>query len=199
MSLTEKEVVVCNQALDRINSTNFTFAVQTKQEGIKANTHYTQTRDALLRSFEWSFAKARAALVADTNTPDFEWDYQFNLPADYLRQREVYGVGGLFLTTDRWVIEGNKLLTNDSTADLKYIKKVTDPDDFDPLFTEVLILQLVRKFLSALAGTETSAFRKELLVELKAVMSKARVVCRQESNVSGRSDWNLARFRSRGA
>ena len=198
MSLTEEEVAICNQSLDRINSTNFTLAVQTSVEGVKANTHYAQTRDALLRSFTWPFASARTVLVADTNTPDFEWDYQFTLPDDFLRQKAVYGVNGVCLLTDRWAIEGRKLLSNDSTVDLKYIKKVTDTTEFDALFTEVFILKLAIKLMFALAGTKTKGLEEGLFLELKAVLSKARQVARQETNVSGRSDWNLARFRSKG-
>ncbi len=85
MSLTEAEVKVANQALDRIGSKNFTYAVQTGVEALKCITIYEQTRNALQRSFEWSFASARKTLSPEVNDPDFEWSHSFKLPDDYLR------------------------------------------------------------------------------------------------------------------
>src|SRR4030043_2361618 len=61
--MTEAEVVLCNQSLDRLGAATFTYAAQTSNEALKCIRHYEQTRDALLRSFDWPFASARAELV----------------------------------------------------------------------------------------------------------------------------------------
>jgi len=194
MSLTEAEVEIANQALAGIGSKRFTLAVQTGNEGVMANLHYEQTRDALLRSFEWPFASDRATLAQDTKAPDFDWDHQYKLPEDFLRLKSFCGESITSRVGNRWTIEGKKILTSDDEADIEYIKKVTDPDDFDPLFTEVFILKLSLKFLPSLAGTKTSDLRDRLNGELKDLLSRVRTICRQEVNVSGRSDWNMARY-----
>jgi len=194
MALSAKEVALCNQALAGIGSKRFTLTVQTGVEGVMANLHYEQTRDALLRSFEWSFASDRATLTQDTKAPDFDWDHQYKLPEDFLRLKSFCGESITSRVGNRWTIEGKRILTNDDEADIEYIKKVTDPDDFDPLFMEILILKLSLKFLPSLAGTKTESFRELLLKELDILLSRARTICRQEVNVSGRSDWNAARF-----
>ena len=196
MSLTAAEVVVANQSLDRIGSKNFTLAVQTGNEGVKCNTHYEQTRDTVLRSFNWPFAKDRKSLSAETNTPDFEWDYKYKLPTDFHRLVMNYTTGDTAGIGDRFDIEGDYLLSNYDEADIVYIKKVTDPADFDPLFTEVLILTLAKKLISALAGTKSPGLVEDVKTDLKIAMAKAKGVCRAETNVSGRSDWNLARYSS---
>jgi len=197
MSLTAKEVTVCNQACDRIGAANFTYAVQTSIVALKCNTHYEPTRDALLRSHDWPFARARKTLSAETNTPDFEWDYQFSLPDDYLRTRPLYRDNDNFQMDEpskRCAIEGNKLMCNDETFDLKYIRKVTDPDEFDPLFKEVLVLQIALKLVHPVAGTEATSLKEGIMKELNILMPQVRAVDRQEMNTSGYSSWNLARF-----
>lgn len=196
MSLTVAEVVVANQSLDRIGSKNFTLAVQTGNEGVKCNTNYSQTRDVVLRSFEWPFAKDRKSLSQETNTPDFEWDYKYKLPTDFHRLVKNHTTGDTTDTTDRQDIEGDYLLSNYDEADIVYIKKVTDPADFDPLFTEVLILTLAKKLITALAGTKNPTLVEDVKNDLKIAIATARTVCRAETNVSGRSDWNLARYSS---
>lgn len=189
MSLITEEVTICNQALDRIGSTNFTYTVQTGVTGIKCNTHYEQTRRAVIRSFEWNFASARKILSAETSTPDFEWDYQYKLPSDFLRMK------GLYSRYD-FEIEGDLLLTNDTEVEIRYIKDVTIPADFDPLFTEVLVLTLAKKLINPLAGTKTTQLKEDVLRDLNIATVRARAVCRAESEDRGRSSWNLARYGS---
>ena len=193
MSLTTEEVAVCVQALDRVGSKNFTYAVQTSVEALKCITIYTQTRNALERSFEWTFCKTRKTLAPETNDPDFEWDNKFKLPDDFLRYKSDYGLSDSYAVDARFTIEGKYYLTNNDEVDLLYIKKVENPDDFDPLFTEVLILTLAKKLIPALAGTKNPGLVESVDKDLADALSHARVVCRQESNVSGRSDWRQAR------
>lgn len=165
----------------------------TSTEAIQCHTHYEQTRDALLRSFEWSFARDRAALSAHTDTPDFEWDYKYALPADYLRLVYNYTTDDSQQIGDRPTIEGNFILTNDDEVEIVYIRKVTDPNEFDALFVECLVLSLAKKFVPAIAGTKSKDLADDIKKDLENILSSARTVCRQESNVSGRSDWNWAR------
>lgn len=196
MALEEIEVPICNQALDRIGSKNFAYATQTtinENEANKCDTIYTQTRDALLRSFEWPFASAQKTLAPEVNDPDFKWDYRFKLPDDFLRFKSDYGLDDSYDVDARFAINGRYILTNNDEIDLEYIKKVTDPDDFDPLFTEVLVLTLAKKLIPALAGTKSPTLLEDVGNDLKEALSHARAVCRQEVNVSGRSDWRQAR------
>lgn len=296
MSLTEAEITICNQSLDRIGSANITYVTQTTNEALKCITIYEQTRNSLMRSFDWPFASARKELVAiytltldsaptpsawsvgdviygttngysatiitvtsdsvyeiaylsgdfedsekltnadvekvyydgvelewedetllywdsanadevqcgagypsfETTTPDFEWEYQYLLPEDFLRLKILNEADYTTAVDDRYTIEGNRLLTNFDSASIKYIKKETTPSNFDPLFTEVLVLNLAIKLCHSLAGSGPAALNlKQILQnELNQVMMRVRAVCKSEINVTGRSDWNLARFSS---
>lgn len=134
--------------------------------------------------------------VVENSTPDFEWDYKFKLPSDFLRVKSDYTADDTVTVNERFAIEGKYLLTDDDEAEIKYIKKITDPAEFDPLFTELFILTLAKKLIPALAGTKNPELVQDVNRDLATVTARARTVCGAETNTTGRSDWNLARFGS---
>lgn len=233
MSLTEAEVSLCNQALDRIGSKNFTYAVQTGVEGVKCNLIYEQTRDTLLRSYEWPFASDRLALVsvwltgvsyitdqyiwennllykcavAHTSStfatdlaaekwtlystrPSFEYDYQYELPADFLRLK---GGEGMDYYAANYDVDGTLFLTNNEVVNIRYIKKETDTTLFDTLFIEVLIVTLAKRLLYSLAGTNVPELKKELEEELAVLQQQILSIDLREVNDLRGSPRNISR------
>ena len=87
------------------------------------------------------------------------------------------------------------LFTNLSEVSLRYVQRVTDVTEFDPLYIEVLVLQLALKLVPPTAGVGSAgqALLSELKAELKPLMAEVKSVDRSETDVGGRSDWNLAR------
>jgi hypothetical protein len=81
-------------------------------------------------------------------------------------------------------IEGDRLLTNETAINMRYIKAVTDSAKFDPLFVEVFILKLALKLVS-LAGANPK-MTETLGKELNSVMPQVRALDRQETNNIGR-------------
>lgn len=127
-------------------------------------------------------------------TPDYEWTYQYELPSDFSRLICVYEDDGSDAVNERWIREGNRILTDYDTCNIRYIQTVTDPSDFDPLFSEVMLLRLAWKLIPPLAGSMSQVNREQILKDLQSAESKARTVCFQENNQTGRQDWNLARY-----
>lgn len=158
-------------------------------QAIYCRTHYEQTRDALIRSHYWRFASARAELSADVDTPAFEWDYQFSLPNDFLALKSIYEDNNSpdSKTIYSFAIEGKKILTNESTCQIRYVKKVTDVTEFDPLFVEVLVLQLALKLVGALSGGDAK-LQDIIQRELAAMTRKVRALDRQETSTIGRAN-----------
>lgn len=198
MALTEtkSETSLCNRSLGRIGSKRINDVEgDTSLEAILCRLHYEPTRDGLLRSYYWRVASARSELTQDSTDPDFEWDNQFKLPADFLRFKSIYEEDGATSRNRRHAIEGQRILTNLSEVSLRYVKKVTDVTEFDSLFTEVLVLQLALKLLPALSGMGSAslALSDDIKKELKPLMAQVRAIDSDETDVGGRSDWNLAR------
>lgn len=134
--------------------------------------------------------------VVAVKTPDYEWAYQYELPTDFMRLVDVYEDDGTDNLDDRWTRESNRILTNYNTCNIRYIKTITDPAAFDPLFAEVMLLRLAWKLIPALAGSLSRADREGIQTELRRVEGKARTICEQENNQTGRTDWTLARYGS---
>jgi len=165
-------------------------------EGLDCRLFYDQTRQEILRGFDWPFARKRQTLSQDTTTPDFEYAYRYQLPTDYLcTQKRANNLEyDSDEEDDRWTIEGNYILTNDSSVELKYVSDIEDISKFDPLFTRILILRLSLQLLPAGAGISgTASTRDRIERMLGNAEKKARTVAFQEDNTTGRSDWNNAR------
>jgi len=130
------ETSICNMALGKLGAkriNNYEDSTDTKLEAIQCRLHYELTRDALIRSHFWRFARARAVLSEDTeDDPLSEWDYQFILPNDYLRFISIDEETGITSRKQRHSIEGKRFLTDYSTVNMRYIKKVTDPLSSSP-------------------------------------------------------------------
>ena len=188
------ETKICNMSLSDIGSKRINnFETDDSEEAIKCRLHYEPTRDALIRSHWWRFARARKTLSQDVADPDTdEWDNQFILPNDFLRFRSIEEEAGYTSRSRRHAIEGDRFLTNFSTVNMRYIRRVTDVTKFDPLFVQMLVLQLDLKLITGLAKTDTK-LKESIKADIKDLMPKVQAVDDDETDVGGRSDWNLAR------
>lgn len=212
------ETEIINQALGRIGSqriSDFDDTGEDNLQSVQARLHYAQTRDALLRSHWWRFARTRATLSqnADYTADDttFEWTYAYDLPGPpkaFLREwlppwednSEVQG-----RTRNSYSLEGKQLLSNETTMRLRYVRRVTDVTEFDPLFTEVFVLQLALKFVMPLGKDKT--LWPLIYAELwggggvRGVMSRVRVMDKQETKTVGQNEtptWNDSRLAGAG-
>ena len=133
----------------------------------------------------------------------FEWTYAYDLPTDFLRMKHSYEDIGSGATKQKYTysMEGTQILSNETTMWIQYIKRVIDPTKFDPLFVEVLILELALKMVMPLA--QDKVLRREIYDELwgtprqPGLMARVRVIDKQETNTIGVGDrmtWNNARF-----
>ena len=132
------DISIINEALALIGVPS----IATLQDNINAakvaSQMYGTARDALLRMHTWGFATQRAALTEDT-APAFGTEKRYLLPTGCLRVVELYS------TTTSWTIEGMWLLTDDASAQIKYIYRETDTTKYDALFTEAFIYYLASR------------------------------------------------------
>jgi hypothetical protein len=136
------DVQICNMALYLLGAEAIT-AISPPDDNDRARVcalWYAPSRDAVLRAHDWNFAIRRATLNLDTpSTPTSGYDYQFVLPTD------PYCLRVIEVNDDPeadWVVEGRRLLSDDSTVILKYLAQITDPGNFDSLFVEALAVKM---------------------------------------------------------
>ena len=120
---------------------------------VKCNAAYVKLRDAVLREYDWNFARGRAQL-AQVAAPAFGWQFAFQTPKDFLAARIVND------NFYPWAVEGNTIVTNGghgsagaffvgaptSTAtavcNLVYTRQITESGYFDTMFTDCLSLRI---------------------------------------------------------
>lgn len=106
-------------------------------------------RKAALREGSWNFAMRRAQLSALSEAPLHQFAAQYQLPADCLRLIEIYR-----LSRDYWQIEGRRILTDHTGAlDIRYLRDVTEPAEFDPQFAHCFALRIAMSIGNRIAGS----------------------------------------------
>lgn len=122
------QVSICNMALGLIGSENISSIDDNTRIAKVCKTFYSATLKNFLRSHNWNFAMKRAVL-SSSGTPAFEFSHQIDKPADYLRVVEFYNYKGAFKE------EGSKILLNQQSVQMKYIRNDVTESEFDESFT----------------------------------------------------------------
>lgn len=176
------ETDICNMALMKIGAKPLISALTEDSDNARlCNTFYKAVRDAVLRSHPWNCAIHRTTLTALSTDPDSDWDHQYQLPTNPYCLR-LLQVGILDDQPVRWTIEGRRLLTNEDSPPIVYVKRITDTNEFDPLLIDALTLKLALKLAMPLAKNPNIV--KSLVDELEGIsLPEARSVDGQEQSV----------------
>lgn len=177
--MTISVVSICNRALDMLGADPITALTDTSKSARLCNRNYEPVRDAVLRAYPWNSAMARASLAASADTPEFDYAYQYEAPADFLRMWRINEDDeGLV----KWRLEGRKILT-DQPAPLYivYVKQITDPAEFDPLLADAISARLAAEIAYSLTGS--ASVKQEAENSYLRRLAEARKVDAQEIGI----------------
>jgi len=186
------ETDICNSALIKVGARRITSLGDGSKEGKICTEMYPRKRDELLRSHPWNFSMKRVELAQTINTPAFDYEQEYQLPSDVLR---VFKTDFEEQTNERWVVEGDKLLSNTSTVKILYQARVTDTTKFDAAFVEILSLYMAADFAYALS--QSASLAKSLLDQFNVALRDARSIDAQEgfdNNIVEAFTWINERF-----
>jgi hypothetical protein len=182
------EVGIVNSALVKIGADTISSLSEDKKSARLANTIFQTARDEVMASHPWNFAVKRITLYPNSTTPDSEYAYTYDLPADVLRVIDSY-------TDDvEYTVEANRtILSDDTTVSIKYIYKNTDTSTWTPLFAEVLAWRLARDLSYAL--TQSVTLRQEMDKGYRVAIAEARSLDGMEGGLIKFSadEWTRAR------
>jgi hypothetical protein len=129
-------VEIVNNALVQLGATPIDSFQSSQKHAIAANTIYNLSRRSLLRSHPWNFAIKRSGILAPLSTaPKSRYNYQYQIPNDCIRLLTV-------LKTADYKVEGDRILTDETNLQIKYVSDVSDTNLFDDSFTNLLMLKL---------------------------------------------------------
>lgn len=124
---------------------------------------YPPLRDALLRMHHWNFALKWVQLSQDVTPPVAEFAYAYTLPSDCLKVVNyggsataisslslIFPDSGIRVVT-RYKVQGRKLVSNDGTVYIQYLRRVTNPDEWDASFYQVMSTWLASKLCMAIS------------------------------------------------
>ena len=177
-------VDIANYALNIIGASNISSLDENSKPGRLVNQRFESVRDAVFRSHPWNCLIRRAELAQDVDAPAFGYTYQYPLPADpYCLRVLEFSNGSLSYPQDNmfsntggpvFVIEGRKLLTDEGTARIKYIARVSDPQQYDASLIEALAARLAVEIAYAITGSTTVVQLASAIYDEK--MKEARFV-----------------------
>lgn len=184
------QLTVCNSALIKIGSDRISSITQDTRAAVLLNAIWSQTLDSVLRAHPWNFAITRAELAPTSDEPAFEWDYEYDLPSDCLRVLDLMDGNDEDI---EFVIEDQKILTNESTIYARYIYRNDDPSSWDACFAEALAWRLAKEVVMSLSGNAAlvevcdKAYMKQL-AEARTMDGAEGIIKGLESNT-----WTNAR------
>lgn len=182
-------VGIANRALLKIGANPILSFSDDSKEAQVISAIFTDIRDATLRLAQWNFATTRASLAASVSEPLWGYDNLFPLPSDCVRVIELEDPYA------RYKVEGLNILTDeDAPLNIKYIKRVTDPNQFDSLFIDTFVLFLAAEMCYGFTGS--SSLAGQLLLEAKAKLKEADLMQSKEDTpdeISFSDDWIFAR------
>ncbi len=150
------DVAVCNLGLQKLGAARISALEDDSRNARACNACYEHIRDTELRRHNWNFARRRATLAASSVAPEFDFDYAFPVPSDFLSLRPP-AVNEL-----DWRIESHEdqtsILTNEGDSlEISYTAKITDPTKFDDCFTEMVACRMADHMCEELTQSNTKA------------------------------------------
>ena len=182
---------IINLALTHIAQTNITQvqldAATTTVQAKVALALWEITRQQVLRSYNWAFAKVQEALVVTTDYDPVIYDYAYVYPANCLAIRKVNvqtqideAISGLYevmLDTDN---SAKRIVTDIEDAYIEYTYDIDTPSLFDSAFVVAFARRLAAEMVIPFGGDKELAREQAELAN--ATLSDAK---RHDSSLSG--------------
>ncbi len=177
-------VDIANFALNQIGASNITALDENSKPARIINQRYESVRDAIFRAHPWNCLVRRVELAQDSETPAYGYSKQYTLPSDpYCLRVLEFSNGTLTFPRDNmfsnsngpaFVIEGRKLVTDESTCKIKYVGRVTDPNEYDANLIDTLAARLAFEICYAITGSTSMVQLTSAVFDSK--LSEARFV-----------------------
>mgnify|MGYP000055851043 CR=1 FL=1 len=169
---------IANSALNLLGASFISAFDENSKAARIVNQKYDIIRDNVFRAHPWNCLIRRQDLAQLTTLPVFGYSFQYALPTDpYCLRVLEFSNGSMSYPQDNmknnsggpaFVIEGRNIVTDEGTAKIKYVARITDPNEYDSGLIEALSMRLAAETCYAITGSTslvqviTSAYEKSL-------------------------------------
>ena len=112
--------------------------------------------DEVMLEGEWATAITRATLAQTTNTPVFDYDFEYQLPVLPFCLK-VLELDESPVGTNRYAIEGDKLLVDMTTVGIRYIGRITNTEKYGNNLQQAIVARLALELAYRLTGDKGTA------------------------------------------
>lgn len=195
--MAQSDVQICNIALGRIGVSKAVADIETPEasvEGRMCNRFYEPTRDRVLQSFNWPFAKSYEQIALIEECPSDDWLYSYRYPATAVEVwRIVTALGKLDPNPspfERGLDDGGGglIFTNDSGPStgggpsVEFTKFITNTALFSPMFVDTLAWELAAELATPLSVKASLRNEAVAMAGRKMGMLKAQAANEGVSN-----------------
>jgi len=172
-------VDVANRALTKLGAARIIDFIDDNQQARAIQAMFDIVADAEMRSHLWSFTVRRVDLASLVSKPNWGYEYEYELPSDYLKLLQVNEtyVGPNMsdyrnTSTAEYVLEDRKILTDfDSPLRIRYQARVVDTTKWDATFIEAMASRLAMELAEDL--TQSNAKRADAIEDYKRAIKTA--------------------------
>lgn len=164
-------VEICNRALQKLGAKRIVSISEDSANARACNACYEVLRDSLIEAHPWSFSIERHSLAADADVPAWGRANAFQLPTGCLGVLPPYPEDNSPYRD--WVIEGGKILTNESAP--LYVRckmQITDPNKMHVLFREALACKMALEMCEEI--TQSNTKKADAKDDFKMTIADAR-------------------------
>ena len=175
------KVSICNFALSRLGVSSITSLTDNTVEAKACNLIYDDIADEVMVEGEWSSTIVRATLAQTTNTPTYEFTYEYQLPVSPLTLK-VLSLDEFPPGSNDYKIEGDKLLTDLTAVNIRYIGRITDTQQYGVLLQRAIVARLALELNYSL--TSDKGLTQQLEAQYERVLDRNLT----SDNVQGSKD-----------
>ncbi len=165
------EVSIANKSLGWLGEKRILSFDDTQNQAVIIKENYADSRDFVLAAHDWPFAIKRFSLAKLVNAPTFGFANAFQLPNDVLRvitmneeSNETRGEGvEAGFTSNNWQVEGKTIVTDEGTANIRCVARITNTDLFSFGFVQCFAARLA----ADIAFPLTNSTKREEAMEIK--------------------------------
>lgn len=177
-------VDIANYALNSLGANNISSFDENSKPARLINQRYDSVRDSVFRAHPWNCLIRRAELAQETDAPAFGYTYQYALPTNpYCLRVLEFTNGTLSYPQDNmksntggsvFIVEGRKLLSDEGIVKIKYVARITDPQEYDANLIDVLAASLAFEISYAITGS--NSVKQMMAAEYSDKLKQARFV-----------------------